>query len=919
LTTYAPDSRFARVIDRSLDLLLLLVLLGAPLIFYTKGHDVFEFNKFTAVRDFTSLAAVLFLAKLLFVRPLQLMRSSSDWPLLAWTAACFISAFHTVNLNLSMHGVYEDFEGLTSLLNYILLLVLMLQHIRTERQIRLVIGAILTAGTVAGFYGMLQNFGIDFVPWNPATYSADRMFSTMGNPNFLAAYLVMSLPVCLVVFLDMPDRIATDRNFCAFLAFLGFFGSLGLCLLFNVNFFNFDPAYYGAASWGGIFLTLKFWIMHILLAFPLIAALFLYFGRLRMVLLISMVFQVIAVLFTKSRGGGIAMAVIFIIMVAYFIWESRRDSEVLKRNRWWLAALAALVALAHFIPSVRDTTTHMFGRIFSLFSASNVKLTPRLYIWRSALRMLGDHFWFGTGLDTFQIAFPEYRTAIYWILEWNGTPEKAHNMVMQVAATMGMVGLLSFFWLNVSVIWRVVKDLIVQPDSSRRLLIVGCFAAAAAFFTQNLFSFTVVGYGSLYWMLMGFIPAMNRSWMGAPSPVAGAGGRDEGKPERIAWRASLALVAGVGLLALLAGSEFSLHNGATGLRVLLALAGLGLLLWVMLAPASETAAWSLLGLVGLGYMLFCVHSTRIWVADSFYKQGQVGIQINNPGFAAAMYQKAAGRIVSITPEQEQALYQPALAQSAAQRITFTAGLNPDQELYWVKMGIAFENAAAQSPKPEDKLVYYRTALAIHQLTLEMNPINGYNFNNKGRVLKAMGEAFGNPEYFKAALAHYKEAIRLDSNNVYFNLDYANTFINLGDFARALEICQGLTEKFPDFAVPYSYAGFIKLRQGQSDQAIAFFKSAVEKDWKNDRGSKALAATNLGVLLSQKKRVPEAEAAFRAAAEANPGFPEAYTSWAQTLLAAGRRADAIQVLKVGLANIPGHDGITRMLRQMGVKP
>src|SRR5581483_2336459 len=150
----------------------------------------------------------------------------------------------------------------------------------------------------------------------------------------------------------------------------------------------------------------------------------------------------------------------------------------------------------------------------------------------------------------------------------------------------------------------------------------------------------------------------------------------------------------------------------------------------------------------------------------------------------------------------------------AQRITFTAGLNPDQELYWVKMGIAFENAAAQSPKPEDKMVYYRTALAIHQLTLEMNPINGYNFNNKGRVLKAMGEAFGNPEYFKAALAHYKEAIRLDANNVYFNLDYANTFINLGDFAQALEICQGLTEKFPDFAVPYSYAGFIKLRQGQ---------------------------------------------------------------------------------------------------------
>src|SRR5581483_4639811 len=117
----------------------------------------------------------------------------------------------------------------------------------------------------------------------------------------------------------------------AFLAFLGFIGTIGLCKLFGVNFFNFDPAYYAVADVPSIFLTLKFWMMHILLAFPLIAALLLYYGRLRFVLLLSMVFQVIAILFTKSRGGGIAMAVIFLIMLAYFIWESRRNSEVLRR------------------------------------------------------------------------------------------------------------------------------------------------------------------------------------------------------------------------------------------------------------------------------------------------------------------------------------------------------------------------------------------------------------------------------------------------------------------------------------------------------------------------------------------------------------------------------------------------------------
>ena len=221
MNTFSPDSKFTRVIDLSLDLLIVLILLGAPLIFYTKGHDVFEFNKLTAVRAFSALAASLFLAKLLFVRPLELTRSSTDIPLLAWLGACFVATANTVNLRLSLHGVYEDFEGITTLVNYAFLMYLVQQHIRTERQIRMVIGAIIMAGTVAGFYGILQNVNIDFVPWNPATYSPDRMFSTMGNPNFLAAYLVMSLPVCFVVFLDLPNRVNTDKGFSTLLLLIG--------------------------------------------------------------------------------------------------------------------------------------------------------------------------------------------------------------------------------------------------------------------------------------------------------------------------------------------------------------------------------------------------------------------------------------------------------------------------------------------------------------------------------------------------------------------------------------------------------------------------------------------------------------------------------------------------------------------------
>jgi O-antigen ligase len=112
----------------------------------------------------------------------------------------------------------------------------------------------------------------------------------------------------------------------------------------------------------------------------------------------------------------------------------------------------------------------MLERTSKLFHPTEVKYTPRLFIWKSALAMLRDHPWFGTGLDTFQISFPPYREAIYWNLEWNGTPEKAHNFIMQTAATMGGLELLAFFWMHAAWVLSSFRDWRRQLDERRRML-----------------------------------------------------------------------------------------------------------------------------------------------------------------------------------------------------------------------------------------------------------------------------------------------------------------------------------------------------------------------------------------------------------------------------------------------------------------
>jgi tetratricopeptide (TPR) repeat protein len=272
----------------------------------------------------------------------------------------------------------------------------------------------------------------------------------------------------------------------------------------------------------------------------------------------------------------------------------------------------------------------------------------------------------------------------------------------------------------------------------------------------------------------------------------------------------------------------------------------------------------------------------------------------------------------VTQAQLDAVYRAEVPPPESQ-LKVKRGLNPDQELYWVKMGIAFESAAAQAPEQKDKQLYYQTALAIHQHTLEMNPINGYNFNNKGRVLKSMGEAFRQPAYFERALEHYDKAIALDTNNVYFNLDKANTLLNMGRSADSFAVCQKLMETFPDFALPFSYAGFIKMQAGQAKEAIGYFSKALGADWKNDQGSRALAATNLGILHKQLNQTAEAEAAFREGVKSNPAQAEASLNLADLLLRSQRAQEAVSVLQALLRAVPNQPQAVETLKRLGVQP
>jgi cyclophilin family peptidyl-prolyl cis-trans isomerase/tetratricopeptide (TPR) repeat protein/O-antigen ligase len=92
-------------------------------------------------------------------------------------------------------GSYQRLQGTYTTLSYIVVFFLMLQGLRTRRQLNRVITISIVVSFPIALYGLVQHFGLDPLPWGGNVER--RVASNMGNSIFVAAYMIMILPLTL--------------------------------------------------------------------------------------------------------------------------------------------------------------------------------------------------------------------------------------------------------------------------------------------------------------------------------------------------------------------------------------------------------------------------------------------------------------------------------------------------------------------------------------------------------------------------------------------------------------------------------------------------------------------------------------------------------------------------------------------------
>lgn len=144
----------------------------------------------------------------------------------------------------------------------------------------------------------------------------------------------------------------------------------------------------------------------------------------RLILLGAIILFVACLAMTYSRGA-------FLTLVAVFaVYGFIKD--------WRIVILFALVIGIIFYS---DST--FMNRILSAFTMSDSSEGVRVGIWVSTSAMIADHPFTGIGWGAYQFVYPQYN---YYIADPNIIIYHAHNLYLNVAAEIGIVGALAFFW-----------------------------------------------------------------------------------------------------------------------------------------------------------------------------------------------------------------------------------------------------------------------------------------------------------------------------------------------------------------------------------------------------------------------------------------------------------------------------------------
>jgi tetratricopeptide (TPR) repeat protein len=863
-----------------------------PLFFNVYSARIFEPDKLTVLRTvvlFMALAGVVWALETRSTgRPSLPLSTARDNPLVAsaflFGAVYVLTTLTSLNPEVSFWGSYQRLQGTLVNLCYVALFFFIAGFTRHRPQVDRLVTVMISTSVPVSLYGLIQYLGglpgapiRDPLPWGSDV--TQRVTSTMGNPIFLGAWLIMVVPLTAARLIPAAAAFLRAANW---------------------------PGPFPWAAWArtagyGLVLTL----------------------------------QLLVTLFTQSRGPWLGL------LAGLFLFGVLTPLR-LGRRRLALAGGAAGLAVAGFIgllnlpgsplEPIKEHNRYL-ERLGSIAEADSGTVKVRLLIWfgdgvgRGAVGLITDNPWrliVGHGPETMYFAYgPYYPPDLAHYEARNASPDRSHNDLLDYLVTMGVLGLGVYLLVVGAFYWQAARLLVRLKALPDQLLVIALMSGVAAHLVETLTGIAIAATRTYFWLFLGLVAALTLAppeTGAAPAQAVGTvrrdrrpGGRAPRQPVqprsglRWGYIFGLYLVASavLGLQALLGSvtpDSFIRRLDPVSLTLLgLGWLVLGLVLAApVLAPrgvgrerATRPELIPLYGLLATGLFVFLVTSVLgVVIADMYFKQGQVLDDAQRYDLSIPAYLEA----LRWQPRQD--FYYIFLAR-AYMELGRRAPEIPSTLASEGPRRVA-DLPAAATGLSRDQL--FRAALFALEEAYRINPRNTDNSANLGRLYRVWAELTPDPAArqarFDQSEGYYWQATTRSPNTAHLYVEWATVRQLRGNPDGAEELARKALALDLKYAPTYVLLGDISLARSDLDQAESMYLQAVAVD-----GSLVGAYNALGYVYSRQGKRQEAVAVFRRAAELAPRDPTIRRNLALAYHDAGLDQQAIQELQVAINLAP----------------
>lgn len=451
-----------------------------PFIVLPITSELFEFNKIIFIYAITSLIATIWLVDSLKTGYVVWKKSPFDIPIALFYCSQVLSFLFSIDKHTSFFGYYGRFNGgLLSLSVYIFLYYAFIIYVVPNKAaIRRLLGLTSLAIILVFLWGVPGLFNRDlscllFVGtfdnscWTAQFRPAERMFSTLGQPNWLGSYAAISFFSSLyLLFTTKKKSIAIFSSIAVVAGFCAILFSRSRSSLLSIT--------------PGLFL---FAVLAIYLRKSLHEA-FVYHNK----IIATLVVVLTICLFTIKTG------VLFIDKILSFqlINKPKIQQEISPPKT--------------FDQQQSEPKIEVGGVTESL--------DIRKIVWEGAFELGKQYPLFGTGLETFGYAYYSVRPKEHNLTsEWDYLYNKAHNEFLNVFATSGYVGLATYLLLFIWILAYFGYIFVYRKNLhvSDRLFILLFFSIYLSIGITNFFGFSTTTINLFWYILPAVILSLNQT------------------------------------------------------------------------------------------------------------------------------------------------------------------------------------------------------------------------------------------------------------------------------------------------------------------------------------------------------------------------------------------------------------------------